>query len=86
MCEERLLNSVTVRTLDELLQSLKSPNVAIIAVEAFLSEVPGFRLSPNQEIRGTSSELAGLKFHSGQRRHTVVFKQFSINFETHHGS
>jgi hypothetical protein len=65
MCVENLLNSVTVRTLDELLQSLKSPNVAIIAVETFLSEVPGFRLSPNQEIRGPSSELVGLQFRQG---------------------
>lgn len=58
-------NTVTVHTLDELLQSLKNPHVAVIAVEGFLSEVPGFRLSPHQAIRGRSSGLAGLKFHQG---------------------
>ena len=59
------MNTVTVRALDELLQSLKNPNIAIIVIEAFLSEVPGFRLSPRQEIRGSSSELTGLKFQRG---------------------
>jgi hypothetical protein len=58
-------NTVTVYTLDQLLQCLKSPNVAIIVVEGFLSEVPGFRLAPHKEIRGRSTELSGLKF---QRR------------------
>jgi hypothetical protein len=59
------LNTVAVRALDELLQALKKPNIAIIVIEAFLSEVPGFRLSPRQEIRGSSSELTGLKFQRG---------------------
>jgi hypothetical protein len=58
------LNTVTVRTLDELLQSLKNSNVATIVVEGILSDVPGFRLSPQQEICG-SSELSELKFQQG---------------------
>jgi hypothetical protein len=63
--KETLVNTVTVRTLDELVQSLKNPDVTIIIVEGFLSEVPGFRLSPRQEINGRSSELSGLKFQPG---------------------
>jgi hypothetical protein len=52
----------TVHTPDQLLQCLKNPNPAIIVVEGFLSEVPGFRLSPRQQIRGASSRLSGLRF------------------------
>jgi hypothetical protein len=55
-------STVTVHTLDELLQCLRNPDVAIILVEGFLSEVPGFRLSPHQEICGRSPELSGLNF------------------------
>jgi hypothetical protein len=57
-----VLNTVTVRTLDELLQSLRNSDVAIIVVEGILSDVPGFRLSAHQEICGRSSELSGLRF------------------------
>jgi hypothetical protein len=59
------LNTVTVRTIDELLLSLKNPDPAVIVIKSFLSDVPGFLLSPNKEIRGSSSEVAGLKFRQG---------------------
>jgi hypothetical protein len=68
ICDERRVvshpdqNAVIVRTPYELLRSVGNPDVAIIVVEGFLSEVPGFRLSPHQEIRGHSSELSGVKF------------------------
>jgi hypothetical protein len=58
-------NAVMVHTLDELLECLRNPKVAIIVVEGFLSEVPGFRLSPHQEICGRSPELSGLTFQRG---------------------
>jgi hypothetical protein len=59
------LNTVTARTLNELLQSLANPDVEMIVVEGFLSDVPGFRLPPHQEIRGRSSEVSGLRFQQG---------------------
>ena len=34
-------------------------------IQGFLADVPGFRLSPNQSIRGSSLELSGLTFRSG---------------------
>jgi hypothetical protein len=60
-----VLNTVTVRNLDELFESLRNSDFAIIVVEGTLSNVPGFRLLPHQQLRGSSSELSGLKFQQG---------------------
>lgn len=54
-----------VHTVDELLQCLTNSDAAVIVVEGFLSDVPGFRLSPHREIRGASSERSGLRFQPG---------------------
>jgi hypothetical protein len=58
--EPRLLsrfsdNSLTVTRVEQLLQAVQNPNLAVLTIEGFLSEVPGFRLSPHQEIRGKSN-------------------------------
>jgi hypothetical protein len=58
-------NTVTVHTLEELIQSLKNPNPATIVVDGCLFEVPGFRLAPRQKICGRSSELSRLAFKQG---------------------
>ena len=58
-------NSLTVTNADQLLQAVRNPNVAVITIEGFLSEVPGFRLSPHQEIRGDSIDTCGLEFRDG---------------------
>jgi hypothetical protein len=58
-------NTVSVHTSEELFQSLKNPNLAMIMLEGFLFEVPGFRLAPHQKICGRSSELSGLTFRNG---------------------
>jgi hypothetical protein len=63
--EDNLLNTVTVRTLDELFESLRNSDLAIIVVEGTLSNVPGFRLLPRQQLCGSSSDLSGLKFQQG---------------------
>jgi hypothetical protein len=58
-------SSVKVTRVDELLEAVHQATISFITVEGFLSEVPGFRLSPHQEIRGASSEESGLKFRAG---------------------
>jgi hypothetical protein len=63
--EENLLNTVTVRTLEELFQSVRNSDIASIVVEGILSNVPGFRLLPRQQLCGRSSDLSGLEFQQG---------------------
>jgi hypothetical protein len=58
-------SSAKVTRVDELLEAVRQPTISFIIVEGFLSDVPGFRLSPHQEIRGASSEESGLKFRGG---------------------
>jgi hypothetical protein len=58
-------NSLTVTTVEQLLKAVQNPNLGLISIEGFLSDVPNFRLSPHQEIRGTSIETSGLKFREG---------------------
>ena len=58
-------SSVKVTRVDELLEAVHQPTISFINVEGLLSDVPGFRLPPHQEIRGTSGEESGLKFRDG---------------------
>jgi hypothetical protein len=57
--------SLTVTRVEQLLRAIQDPNVAVITIEGFLSDVPGFRLAPHQEIRGRSVTMSGLKFREG---------------------
>jgi hypothetical protein len=43
----------------------QNPNTSLIVIQGFLADVPGFRLSPHQSMRGSSPELSGLKFRPG---------------------
>jgi hypothetical protein len=54
-----------VNTVEGLLQAAQNPNISLIVVQGFLADVPGFRLSPHQSMRGKSPELSGLKFRPG---------------------
>jgi hypothetical protein len=58
-------NSVTVTSVEQLLEAVQNSNLGLISIEGFLSDVPSFRLSPHQEIRGLSMETSGLKFREG---------------------
>ncbi|MBV8453581.1 MAG: hypothetical protein JOZ29_15115 [Deltaproteobacteria bacterium] len=58
-------NSLTVATVEQLLEAIQNPNLGLIRIEGFLSDVPSFRLSPHQEIRGLSMEASGLTFREG---------------------
>jgi hypothetical protein len=57
--------TLTVNTVEGLLQAAQNPNTSLIVVQGFLADVPGFRLSPHQSMRGSSPELSGLKFRPG---------------------
>lgn len=57
--------TLTVNTIEGLLQAVKNPTTSIIVIQGFLADVPGFRLSPRQSLRGSSPELSGLKFRPG---------------------
>jgi hypothetical protein len=57
--------ALTVNTVEGLLQAAQNPNTSLIVVQGFLADVPGFRLSPHQSMRGSSPELSGLKFRPG---------------------
>jgi hypothetical protein len=63
--ENRSLNTVTIRTVEELLRSLANPDIAVVVIEGFVSCVPELRLSPHQELRGGSTGTAALKFLPG---------------------
>ena len=54
--------SVRVTCVDDLLEAVKKPDIRVINVEGFLSDVPSFRLSPQQQLRGHTRETSGLKF------------------------
>lgn len=56
--------TLTVNTIEGLLQAVKNPKTSIIVIQGFLADVPGFRLSPRQSLRGSSPEFSGLKFRS----------------------
>jgi hypothetical protein len=55
----------TVKTVDQLLKAVADQGITTIVVEGFLSDVPAFRLSPDQAIRGNSPDASGLKFRDG---------------------
>jgi hypothetical protein len=57
--------TLTVNTVQELLHAVQNPNTSLIVVQGFLTDVPGFHLSPHQSLRGSSPELSGLKFRPG---------------------
>jgi hypothetical protein len=57
--------AVKVTRSEQLLEAVQNPNIHVITIEGFLTDVPGFRLSPRQEIRGGSLEACGLKFRDG---------------------
>jgi hypothetical protein len=48
-----------------LLKAVADPSIMTMAVEGFLAEVPSFRLSPGQGIRGKTPDASGLKFCDG---------------------
>jgi hypothetical protein len=54
--------TLTVNTVEGLLQAAQNTNTSLIVIQGFLADVPGFRLSPHQSIRRSSPELSGLKF------------------------
>jgi hypothetical protein len=57
--------TLTVNTVEGLLQAAQNPNTSLIVIQGFLADVPGFRLSPHQSMRGSSPDLSGLKFRPG---------------------
>jgi hypothetical protein len=58
-------STATVHCVDELLRSVENANIGSIIVDSFLKDVPGFRLSPHQELKGSFANLAGLRFRQG---------------------
>ena len=57
--------TATVKTVEELLQAVADQRITTIMVDGFLSDVPAFRLSPQQAILGISPDASGLKFLDG---------------------
>jgi hypothetical protein len=57
--------AITVKTVEQLLQALADQRIAKIMIDGFLSDLPAFRLSPQQTILGISPDVSGLKFLDG---------------------
>lgn len=55
----------TVRSPEQLLHAVSDLNIRVITIEGFLNDLPSIRLSPSQQIRGTSAAQSGLSFRDG---------------------
>jgi len=58
-------STVTVETVEQLMNAVADTGIRQIRIGGFLSGVPAFRLSPRQSILGISPDASGLKFLDG---------------------